>query len=93
MQHFSSSLYSEINGTKYRIRILHLETTETVVFHAEGGVDNLRDVIGQHPAEGAEEVRVHRLNVRQVDGLVEQHLVERHREPAVNVVSVKDGNS
>jgi hypothetical protein len=38
-------------------------------------------------------VRVHRLNVRQVDGLVQQHLVERHREPTVNVVSVKDGNA
>ncbi len=63
------------------------------MFHAEGGVNNLRDVIGQHPAKGAEEVRVHRLNVRQVDGLVQQHLVERHREPTVNVVSVKDGNA
>ena len=72
--------------------IVYLETPETVVLHAECGVDDLRDVVLQHPVEGGEEVRVHRLNICKVDRLVQQHLVERHREPAVNVMPMENSN-
>jgi hypothetical protein len=72
---------------------INLQAAEAVVLDAEGGVDDVGDVILQHPAEGGEEVRIHRLNVRQVDGLIQEHLVEGHREPAVNVMPVKDSNA
>jgi hypothetical protein len=43
--------------------------------------------------ERREEVRVYRLDIRQVNGLVQQHLVEGHREAAVNVMPMEYGNA
>ncbi len=63
------------------------------MFHAEGGVDDVGDVVFQHPMERREEVRVYRLDIRQVNGLVQQHLVEGHREAAVNVMPMEYGNA
>ena len=63
------------------------------MFHTEGCINNIRDVILQHPLQGGVQVRVHRLDVHQVDGLVQQHLVERHREPTVNIMPVKHCNA
>ena len=75
------------------ISLKYLETSEAIMLHAEGGVDDVRDVILQHPVEGGEEVRVHCLDVGEVDGFVEQHLVERHREAAVNMMAVEHCNA
>ena len=56
------------------LQLVDLQHTKAVMFHAEGGVDHVRDVVLQHPFKGNEEVGVDRLDINQADALVEQHL-------------------
>ena len=68
------------------LQLVDLQHTEAVVFHAEGGVDHVRDAVLQHPLEGNEEVGVDRLDINQADTLVEQHLNKvNHIEPGISI--------
>ena len=71
----------------------HLKASEAVVLNAKGRVNHFRNVVLKHPLERREEVGVNSLNVDKVDGLVEQHLVEGHGKPSVNVMSVEHGQA
>ena len=47
----------------------------------------------QHPRQGTVQLGVNLRDVVQVDGFVQQHLVERQRKPSVQVVTVKDSQA
>ncbi|RUS90107.1 hypothetical protein EGW08_002149, partial [Elysia chlorotica] len=72
-----------------RLEFILLHSTKRIVLHREGMVQHVL----YHPAEAAVQVWVHTLQVVQCDGLAQQLLVERHREPPVQVVAVEDGHA
>ena len=63
------------------------------MFDAKCCVNHFINVILKHPLEGGVEVGVDSLDVGEDYGFVEQHLVEVHREPSVNVVAVEHRNT
>ena len=60
---------------------------------AEGRINDVRYIVLQHPFQGNVKIWIHGFDIGQVDRLVQQHLVERHREPSVDVMPVKHGNT
>ena len=63
------------------------------MFNTKGGINNVSNIILQHPSKWGVQVRVHALNVRQIDGFVEKHFVERHGKSTINVMPVKNCNA
>ena len=62
------------NVSTVLLQLVNLQHTEAVVLNTEGGVDDVRDAVLQHPLEGGEEVRIHCLDINQTDTLVQKHL-------------------
>ena len=56
-------------------------------------VDDPGDVVVKDPSQGGMKLGIDTLDIVQINGLVEEHLVEWRGEPAVDVVTVEDGNS
>ena len=71
--HFSSVHEPEKNWLEalYSFEnISHLDDPKAVVFHTEGGVDDIRYAVLKHPAKRGKQVRVHSLDVIQWDAFV-----------------------
>ena len=61
--------------------------------YTERCINYIRYIVLQHPLEGGVQVRIHGLYIQQVDRLVQQHLVERHRETTINIMPMEHSDS
>ena len=74
------------------LQLVGLHDAKGVVLDRERVVHDASDVVVEDPPEGRVQLGIDALDIVQVNGLVEEHLVERRREAAVDVVAVEDGN-
>lgn len=74
------------------LQLVGLHDAKGVVLDRERVVHDAGDVVVEDPSEGRVQLGIDALDVVQVNGLVEEHLVERGREAAVDVMAVEDGN-
>ena len=75
------------------LQLVSLHNTKRIVLDGKGVVDDAGDVVVQDPSQGRVQLGIDALDIVQVDWFVEEHLVEGRREPAVDVVTVEDGNA
>jgi hypothetical protein len=88
-----SVLCPYLNVSSALLEFVVLHDAERVVFHRERVFDDFGDVVGEDPVQGRVKLGVDAFDVVQSDGLVQEHLVERRSEAAVNIVAVKDSHS
>ena len=75
------------------LQLVSLHNSKRIVLDGKGVVDDTGDVVVQDPSQGRVQLGIDALDIVEVDGFVEEHLVEGCREPAVDVVTVEDGNA
>ena len=75
------------------LQFMSLHNAKRVVLDGKRVVDDPRDVVVKDPSQRRMKLGIDALDIVQIDGLVEEHLVEWRSEPAVNVVTVEYGNT
>ena len=75
------------------LQFMSLHNAKRVVLDGKRVVDDPRDVVVKDPSQRRMKLGIDALDIVQIDGLVEEHLVEWRGEPAVNVVTVEYGNT
>ena len=75
------------------LQLVGLHDAKGVVLDRERVVHDASDVVVEDPPEGRVQLGIDTLDIVQIDGLVEEHLVEWRGEAAVDVVTVEDGNA
>ena len=66
---------------------------ETLVLDREGAVDDVGDVVVHRPAESTMELGIHTLHIKQVDLLLQDHLVECANEEGVQESPMEDSQA
>ncbi len=74
--------------------ILDRDDAETLIIGGEGLLEDAsRDVVVEHPLQGAVEIGIHALHVGEDDRLAQDHLVQGSDEEGVQEAPVEDGKA